>query len=79
MSKKQDRTVSRRSDGKWVNKRNDATKATSIHDTQKAATQAAKANLKNQGGGEVSIKGLDGKIRAKDTVKPGNDPHPPKG
>lgn len=77
--KKQDRTVSRRSDGKWENKRNSASRATSVHDTQKAAEKAAKANLRNQGGGEVTIKGRDGKIRAKDTVKPGNDPHPPKG
>ena len=26
----------------------------------------------NQQGGEVTIKGVDGRIRAKDTVKPGN-------
>lgn len=79
MSKKQDRTISKRPDGKWENRRNDASRATSVHDTQKGAIDAAKSNLGNQGGGEVTIKGVDGKIRAKDTVKPGNDPHPPKG
>ncbi len=79
MSKKQDRTVSKRPDGKWENKRNDATRASSVHDTQKDAIDAAKSNLANQGGGEVTIKGKDGTFRAKDTVKPGNDPHPPKG
>jgi hypothetical protein len=26
------------------------------------------------GGGELIIKGLDGKIRSKDTIAPGNDP-----
>jgi len=79
MSKGRDRTVSQRSDGKWANKRNDATKATSLHNTQLEATMAAKKNLTNQGGGEVTIQGVDGKFRAKDTVKPGNDPYPPKG
>lgn len=79
MSKGQDRTVSRRPDGQWANKRNDASRATSLHPTQREATKAAKENLANQGGGEVTIKGMDGRFRAKDTVKPGNDPYPPKG
>ena len=74
MSKPQDRTVSRRPDGRWENKRNDASKASSLHDTQKAAQDAARATLKNQGGGELTTKGVDGKIRDKDTVAPGNDP-----
>lgn len=79
MSKDQDRMVSKRSDGKWENRRNDAQRASSLHDTQRAAIDAAKSMLANQQGGEVTIKGVDSKIRAKDTVKPGNDPHPPKG
>lgn len=78
MSKDQDRTVYRRSDGKWVNKRNDSDRATSVHDTQSDAQNAALQNLQNQGGGELTTKGRDGKIRSKDTIKPGNDPHPPK-
>jgi len=78
MSKGTDRTVSRRPDGTWENKRNDAKKASSLHKTQKEAEQAAKAMLKNQGGGELTIKGVDGKIRSKDTIAPGNDPNPPK-
>lgn len=78
MSKDQDRTVYRRSDGKWVNKRNDSDRATSVHDTQSDAQNAARQNLQNQGGGELTTKGRDGKIRSKDTIKPGNDPHPPK-
>lgn len=79
MSKNQDRMISKRPDGKWENRRNDAQKASSLHDTQKAAIDTAKDMLSKQQGGEVTIKGVDGKIRAKDTVKPGNDPHPPKG
>jgi len=73
------RTVYRRSDGKWVNKRDDADRASSLHDTQKDAVDTAKEMLRNQGGGEVTIQGTDkGKFRDKDTVPPGNDPCPPK-
>jgi hypothetical protein len=78
MSKDRDRTVSRRDDGKWENKRNDASKASSIHKTQKDASDTARNMLTNQGGGELIVKGLDGKIRSKDTISPGNDPNPPK-
>ncbi|NJL92477.1 MAG: DUF2188 domain-containing protein [Anaerolineae bacterium] len=68
----------RRSDGKWVNKRNDSDRATSVHDRQSDAQNAARQNLQNQGGGELTAKGRDGKIRSKNTIKPGNDPNPPK-
>lgn len=78
MSKDRDRTVSQRPDGSWANKRSDAQKASSVHPTQKAAVQAAKTMLGNQGGGELTTKGVDGKIRSKDTIAPGNDPNPPK-
>lgn len=78
MSKDRDRMVYRRDDGKWVNKRNDAGKASSVHDTQKEANNAAKEMLRNQGGGELTAKGRDGKIRSKDTIPPGNDPLPPR-
>lgn len=44
MSKGRDRTVYRRTDGKWINKRNDARKASSLHNTQKEAEKAAKKN-----------------------------------
>ena len=73
MSKPQDRTIYPTDDG-WANKRNDADRATSIHPTQKDAYDAARSNLMNQGGGEITIKGLDGKIREKNTIPPGNDP-----
>ena len=79
MSKNQDRTVYQRDDGKWANQRNDASKASSVHDTQKAAQCVARGMLRKQGGGELTTKGKNGKIRDKDTVPPGNDPHPPKG
>ncbi len=78
MSKDRDRTVSQRPDGSWENKRNDADKASSLHQTQKEAIQKAREMLKKQGGGELTTKGRDGKIRSKDTIPPGNDPLPPK-
>jgi len=73
-----DRMVYRREDGIWVNKKNDSEKATSLHTTQTDALAAARQNLENQGGGELITKGLDGRIRSKDTIAPGNDPCPPK-
>jgi uncharacterized protein YdaU (DUF1376 family) len=77
MSKDRDRIVYK--DGKdWVNKRLDGERATSRHRTQAEAESAARQNLKNQGGGELITKGLDGRIRSKDTIAPGNDPMPPR-
>ena len=78
MTKNRDRMVYQRDDGKWVNKRNDASKASSVHDTQKEANSSARQMLKNQGGGELTTKGINGKIRSKDTIPPGNDPIPPR-
>ena len=78
MSKPQDRTVSRRSDGTWENKRNDASRPSTVHTTQSDAEATARRMLGNQGGGELSVKGVNGKIRSKDTIAPGNDPNPPK-
>ncbi len=73
MSKGRDRMVSPRSDGQWENKRNDAERASSVHRTQREAENAARENLKNQGGGELITRGRDGKIRSKDTISPGNE------
>jgi hypothetical protein len=77
MGKGRDRTVSKRPDGTWENKRNDAERASSTHSTQQAAIAKAKELLQKQGGGELITKGVDGKVRSKDTIAPGNDPNPP--
>ncbi|UQY87877.1 DUF2188 domain-containing protein [Stenotrophomonas rhizophila] len=77
MSKNQDRMVYRREDNVWVNKRNDADRASSLHRTQADAEQSARKMLVNQGGGELTTKGRNGLIRSKDTIAPGNDPNPP--
>lgn len=75
---KNDRTVYRRSDGMWANDKKGSRKPSTIHDTQKGAEQVAKRMLNNQGGGELTTMGLNGRIRSKDTIAPGNDPNPPK-
>lgn len=72
------RTVYRRPDGRWANKRNDASRASSVHDTQTEAVREAQRMLRNSGGGELTTMGLDGRIRSKDTIAPGNDPNPPR-
>jgi hypothetical protein len=76
--KSRDRTVYQRDDGQWINKRNDADRASGLHKTQSDAAAEAADMLKNQGGGELTIIGRDHKIRSKDTIAPGNDPNPPK-
>lgn len=76
--KGQSRSVFRRPDGSWVNKRDDATRASSLHQTQAEAEQVARDMLRRSGGGELTTHGLDGRIRSKDTIPPGSDPVPPR-
>jgi hypothetical protein len=78
MSKDRDRTVYRREDGQWANKKNDSDRASSLHKTQAEANEAAAEMLRNQGGGELTKMGRHGTIVSKDTIAPGNDPCPPK-
>lgn len=73
-----DRIVYRR-DGEWINKRLGADRAGSVHSTQGEANAAAREMIHKAGGGELITKGLNGQIRSKDTIAPGNDPYPPKG
>ncbi len=75
---KNDRTVSKRPDGTWANKKDGNERASSVHRTQGDAQRTARDMLKREGGGELKVKGEDGKIRSKDTIPPGRDPNPPK-
>ena len=75
---KSGRSVFQRPNGDWVNKRNDADRAGSIHGTQKEAWDAARGMLPNEGGGELTVMGRAGKIVSKDTIAPGRDPIPPR-
>jgi hypothetical protein len=78
MGKKNDRIVYRRPDGKWVNEKLGADRASSIHGTQGDAADRAHEQLEASGGGELIIKGRDGKIKSKDTILPAKDPFPPR-
>jgi hypothetical protein len=72
------RTVTPHKDG-WSIEKPGATRASSVHRTQKEAVDAARDSLKKAGGGELAIKGKDGAVRAQDTVAPGNDPRSSEG
>ncbi len=77
MANKSGRSVFQRPNGAWVNKRNDADRAGSVHETQKEAWDTARQMLHQEGGGELTVMGIHGKIVSKDTIPPGNDPNPP--
>lgn len=76
-SRHNDRTVSQRPNGEWANKRDRAERATSLHRTQKQAEDAARQQIRRDGGGELKTKGENGRIRSKDTIPPAKDPFPP--
>jgi hypothetical protein len=46
--------------------------------TQREAIDRAREIIRNNGGGEVTIHGRDGKIRDSDSVSPGNHQNPPR-
>jgi hypothetical protein len=64
--------------GGWDVKAPGADRSSKHTDTQGEAIGRAREIVKNNGGGEVTIHGRDGKIRDSDTVAPGNDPNPPR-
>ncbi|SLJ98766.1 DUF2188 domain-containing protein [Arthrobacter sp. P2b] len=74
-----DYSVTKGDSGKWQAKRDGASRASSDHSTQAGAAQVAESYSGNSGGGEVRTSGTDGKMQAKDTVKPGKDPRNIKG
>ena len=74
MSKGRDRTIYRTPDG-WANKRNDADRASGVHQKQREAVKEAADMLRRQGGGELTIIGRDNRIRSKDTIAPAVPPY----
>jgi hypothetical protein len=74
---KNDRFVVRHG-SEWAVKKGGVTKPEAVFDTQGQAEKAAKATVREKGGGEVRIQGRDGRWRDSDTVAPGNDPNPPR-
>lgn len=74
---KDDYNVYQGEDGKWRGKRQDASRASVVGDTQKEVFDATR-ELAKKSGSEVSIhRGDDNKIRAKHSY--GNDPKDIKG
>lgn len=68
-----DHSVHRDGSGRWV-VTSAATDRRSTHTTQADAIAAGRDRCAATGGGELSIHGEDGQIRAKHTVPPANDP-----
>ena len=60
----------------WATRREGATRVSSVHPTQTAATQQARTTATRERG-EVIIHRRNGQIR--DANSYGNDPYPPKG
>ena len=67
------RTVTPHPEG-WSVEKPGASRASSVHSTQQEAIDAARGYLQREGGGELAIKGRDGRVRDQDTIPPGNDP-----
>lgn len=62
--------------GGWAVRGAGNSRATSIHETQAGAIEAARGIARNQGS-ELLIHGRNGQIRERDSY--GGDPYPPKG
>ncbi len=68
------RNVQPSSGGGWDVTKPGAKRVSAHTETQAEAQSRARAMLGNDGGGEMITRGRYGQIRAKDTIKPGNDP-----
>lgn len=64
---------------KWVGKRDDASRASVTADTQADAYNQTRDLAQRNGGGEINLHGVDGKIRDKNTIAPAKDPRNIKG
>lgn len=72
------RIVKPNPDGGWDVAARGAQRASAHTDTQADAIDRAREIVTNLGGGEVEIRGTDGRIRDTRTVGGGNDPNPPR-
>lgn len=63
----------------WVGKGNGNSRVSATAPTQAAAYDATRGISARNGGGEISIHGLDGRIRDKNTIAPARDPRSSKG
>lgn len=79
MTKPNKRVVQRRGDGNWEVRKPGAGRAGAVTPTQAEGVARARTILGNDGGGELQVRSRKGRIRAQDTVAPGNDPRSSKG
>jgi len=63
--------VEPRPNGRWAVQKNGTSRASSLHDTQSSAEQAARRQAKREKA-ELVVKGVDGRIQRRDSF--GNDP-----
>lgn len=68
-----DRYVQRRDDGAWEVVRENHERASAVARTQAEAIDRGREIVGNAGGGELRIKGVDGRIRDSDTIRPGHE------
>ncbi len=73
------RTVQRRDDGRYEVRKPGADRASAVEVTQRDAISRGRDILRNDGGGELAIRGNNGQIRAQDTIAPATDPRSSKG
>jgi hypothetical protein len=73
------RIVQRRADGDFEVRKPGADRASAVTATQREGIEQARGILGNDGGGELQVRGLNGRIRRQDTIEPGNDPRSSKG
>lgn len=67
------RIVQLRPDGRWEVVAPGHQRASVITDTQAQAIDAGRPIVANSGGGELRIKGRDGRLRDSDTIAPGHE------
>jgi hypothetical protein len=72
------RIVQKRPDGRWETIKPHHQRASSISETQRQAEDRGREILRNLGGGELTTKGRDGKIRESDSVRRTRRDSPPK-
>jgi len=72
-SRDNQRIVQSRPDGRWEVVKPHHQRASAVTDTQREAIDAARPIVRNAGGGELRVKGRDGRLRDSDTIRPGNE------
>ncbi|WP_217915422.1 DUF2188 domain-containing protein [Miltoncostaea marina] len=68
-----DRYVQPRPDGGWEVVKEHHERASAVTSTQREAIDRARQIVQGAGGGELRIKGRDGRFRDSDTIPPGRE------